>query len=73
MILYMPMFRNVLKFQYFQYFCPPAIRPDQAFPQGPSWQALPVLQPSFLVISIQLRPIGTILTGSHIVLSIDPK
>lgn len=46
---------------------------DPFFQLGLGGKALPVLQPSFLVISVQLRPTGTILTGSHIVLRIGSE
>ena len=57
------MFPNIMKFSKFLKF----------FQLGLGGKALPVLQPSFLVISVQLRPTGTILTGSHIVLRIGSE
>lgn len=60
------MFRNIMKFSKF-------LLSDPFFQLGLGGKALPVLQPSFLVISVQLRPTGTILTGSHIVLRIGSE
>ena len=57
------MFRNIMKFSKF----------FQFFQLGLGGKALPVLQPRFLVISVQLRPTGTILTSSHFVLRIGSE
>ena len=61
---YMPVFQDILKFQYFCYLACSNIL-------ARAWlQSATNVITQFFVSSVQLQPIGTILTGSDIVLGI---